>query len=167
MLDSHKAWITWGLAAVLAGTLLIRLIRVDQPITENYVGRQVPTAMVARNLERGRGFFHPQLDTAPFPNYFPVEPPVYQLLVVVLRSLTGWPLEASGRIVSAGATGLGALGLFVLVRKREGDRAALVAATAFALLPVTIRYGRAFQPDALMLGAVVLGLACWDRREDR
>ena len=34
---------------------------------------------------------------------------------------------------------------------------------AFAAFPLTIRYGRAFQPDATMLGAVVAGLACWDR----
>ena len=36
---------------------------------------------------------------------------------------------------------------------------------AFSLFPVTIRYGRAFQPDALMLGAVLAGLNCWDRAE--
>ena len=38
---------------------------------------------------------------------------------------------------------------------------------AFSLFPVTIRYGRAFQPDALMLGAVLAGLNCWDRAETR
>ena len=46
---------------------------------------------------------------------------------------------------------------------REGRRAALLAVTAFAVFPLTIRYGRAFQPDALALGACLRGLACWDR----
>ena len=40
---------------------------------------------------------------------------------------------------------------------------AFLAVAAFAVFPLTIRYGRAFQPDAAMMGAVVLGLACWDR----
>ena len=53
-----------------------RAIRAEQPILENYVGRQVPTAMVARNLARGSGFLDPQLDTGPFPNLFLVEPPI-------------------------------------------------------------------------------------------
>ena len=77
------------LTAVVIATVLIRLTRLDQPIVENYVGRQVPTAMVARNLDRGSGFLRPQLDTAPFPNYFVVEPPIYQALAVALRRATG------------------------------------------------------------------------------
>ena len=40
---------------------------------------------------------------------------------------------------------------------------ALLAVFVFSLFPLTIRYGRAFQPDASMLGATVAGLACWDR----
>src|SRR5262245_2502207 len=65
------------LAAILLATFGLRLIGLGQPIVENYVGRQVPTAMVARNLERGSGFLRPQLDTAPFPNLFRIEPPTF------------------------------------------------------------------------------------------
>src|ERR1700760_3609931 len=89
------------LGLLLLETFAIRAIRPDQPIVENYVGRQVPTAMVARNLERGSTFFWPQLDTAPFPNYFVVEPPVYQSFVVALCRLTGLGLTPSGRLISA------------------------------------------------------------------
>ena len=39
-------------AALLVLTFAVRAIEPGQPIVENYVGRQVPTAMVARNLER-------------------------------------------------------------------------------------------------------------------
>ena len=67
-----------------------------QPIVENYVGRQVPTAMVARNLDRGSGFLRPRLDTAPFPNYFVVEPPIYELGVVLLKRATGLSLGRLG-----------------------------------------------------------------------
>ena len=88
------------------------LIGLDQPIVENYVGRQVPTAMVARNLERGSGLLRPRLDTAPLPNYFLVEPPLYECGVVALRRATGLGLEAvgSGALGDGdGRRGLGAL----------------------------------------------------------
>ena len=45
------------MAAMVLLTFLIRAIDPGQPIVENYVGRQVPTAMVARNFDRGSGFF--------------------------------------------------------------------------------------------------------------
>ena len=150
------------LAGLLCATFALRAARLDQPIVENYVGRQVPTAMVARNLDRGSGFLRPQLDTGPFPNLFLVEPPLFATFAVGLRRLAGQALGPSGRLVSALATVLAGWGLFGLARRREGGCAALWAVAAFAVFPLTLRYGRAFQPDALMLGLVVAGLACWD-----
>src|SRR3954447_19459739 len=150
---------------LLALTFALRTIAIDQPIVENYVGRQIPTAMVARNLERGSGFFRPQLETAPFPNLFLVEPPIYAAAVVGLRRATGIALEPAGRLTSALGMTLGAWGLYGLVRRREGSRTALLALAAFAAFPLTIRYGRAFQPDALMLGTLIAGLRCWDESE--
>src|SRR5215218_1948297 len=101
-------------------TLILAVGDSAQPILENYVGRQVPTAMVARNLDRGSGLLRPQLDTGPFPNLFLVEPPVFALAAVGLRRALAWDLEPAGRLVSALATTLGAWGLFGLVRRREG-----------------------------------------------
>lgn len=121
--------------------------------------------MVARNLERGSGFLRPRLDTAPIPNLFLVEPPLYASAVVGLRRATGLALEPSGRLVSAMAMVLGAWGLFGLARRREGTAVAMASVATFAVFPLTIRYGRAFQPDALMLGALVAGLRCWDEFE--
>src|SRR5262245_8279870 len=86
------------LAGILLAALGLRGIGASQPIVENYVGRQVPTAMVARNLERGSGFFRPQLDTAPYPNLFLVEPPIYAAAVVGLRRVTRLALEPAGRL---------------------------------------------------------------------
>jgi hypothetical protein len=161
--NAPRPQVAWALGFILIVTFLIRAVFPGQPIVENYVGRQIPTAMVARNLERGSGLLYPQLDTAPFPNYFLVEPPLYELLVVAVRRASGLPLAAAGRIVSAMATVLAALGVFALARNRHGSHVALWSACAFGVFPLTIRYGRAFQPDALMLGAVLAGLACWDR----
>ena len=139
-----------ALAALLLATVAPPLVRLDQPIVENYVGRQVPTAMVARNLDRGSGFLRPQLDTGPFPNLFLVEPPVYAAAVVGLRRLTG----LADRPRRAGSSRrwrrrLGAWGLFGLVRRRERAAVALRRGRRRSrLLPVMIRYGRAVQPDA-------------------
>lgn len=151
-----------ALFGLLVGTFALRAIAADQPIVENYVGRQIPTAMVARNLERGSGFLRPQVETAPSPNLFLVEPPIYAAAVVGLRRATGLAIEPAGRLVSALATTLAAWGLFGLIRRREGGLAALFGLAAFATFPLTIRYGRAFQPDALMLGTLIAGLRCWD-----
>jgi len=142
-------------------TLLGRAVPPAQPIVENYVGRQIPTAMVARNLERGSGFFYPQLDTAPFPNYFVVEPPLYQSWVIALRQVSGWTLPSCGRLISALCSGLAAAALLWLVGRREPMGIAPVAGLIFLTLPVEMRYGRAFQPDAFALGLVLAGLACW------
>jgi hypothetical protein len=151
------------LALLLLAAVALRAVHRDQPIVENYVGRQIPTAMVARNLERGSGFLRPQLATGPFPNYFLVEPPLYQAAVVGLKRATGLALEPCGRLVSALGIALGAWGLFGLVRRREGSTTALLAVAVFIALPVTLRYGRAFQPDAPMLGAVLAGASLVDR----
>ena len=168
----HRDRLVLGLIlAAIFGALATRL---DQPIVENYVGRQVPTAMVARNLERGSGFLHPTLDTAPFPNRFLVEPPIYPQLVAWVRSGIGfvWGIsvepsvgfvwEIPGRLTSATLTTLGAWSFFGLVRRREGPTAALVSLASFGMFPVILRYGRAFQPDAAMLGFVLLGMRGWD-----
>ncbi|SIO60009.1 Dolichyl-phosphate-mannose-protein mannosyltransferase [Singulisphaera sp. GP187] len=154
-----------AVVGVLLLTVGIRAIKLDQPIVENYVGRQIPTAMVARNLARGSGFLRPQLDTAPLPNLFLVEPPLYALAAASLQRRTGLPLEASGRLVSALAIALGGWGLHGLAKRRLGGRPALLALAAFVIFPVTVRYGRSFQPDALMIGLLVAGMRCWDDYE--
>ncbi|GAC1471028.1 MAG: hypothetical protein NVSMB9_16710 [Isosphaeraceae bacterium] len=155
------------LGVLLVVAFLVRVAALDQPIVENYVGRQIPTAMVARNLGRGSGFLEPRLDVAPFPNRFLVEPPLYAGLSLAVRRLSGLALGASGRLVSALGTVLALWGLYGLTARREGTRVALWAVGVFACFPVTLRYGRSFQPDALMLGSVLAGMRCWDDFEWR
>lgn len=163
-----------GVGLMLAALAATLTVRAEQPIVENYVGRQIPTAMVARNLDRGSGFWRPTLDTAPFPNRFLVEPPVYAQMVaglkrwqVFIRDQLGWPAdgfvwERSGRWASAAMTTLGATAFYGLARRREGTTVALVALGMLGAMPVVLRYGRAFQPDATMLGFILVGLWGWD-----
>src|SRR5260370_24793456 len=99
-LTGGNARVTIALGILLGLTFLVRAVALDQPIVENYVGRQIPTAMVARNIERGSGFLNPSLDVAPFPNLFLIDPPVYATAVVGLRSASGLRLVASPQLVS-------------------------------------------------------------------
>ena len=105
------------------------------------------------------------LDTGPFPNFFLVEPPIYQSVVLEVRRFLASRIEPAGRLTSALATMLGAWGLYGLTRRREGTAVALLAIVVFGLLPVTIRYGRALQPDAFVLGLLIASLRCWDEYE--
>lgn len=151
-----------ALALILLVAFVVRAWNIDQPLVENYVGRQIPTAMAARNLERGSGFGAPRLDTGPFPNWFLVEPPIFQTAAIMIKHISFLSLEASGRIVSILGLILTVWGVWSLVRRRGSALAALSAAAAVASFPITIRYGRAFQPDSLALGCEIAGIALGD-----
>ena len=88
-----------------------------------------------------------------------VEPPVYPAWR--RRGAAAHGLAARGLRPDSlgGGDRAGRLGSFRAgpTPRRQAD--ALAAVMAFSLLPITVRYGRAFQPDALMLGAVLAGLA--------
>src|SRR2546429_124513 len=56
-------------------------------------------------------------------------------------------------------------GAFPAPQALRMERLLLAAVAAFSLFPITIRYGRAFQPDAMMLGTLLAGLHCWDEQE--
>jgi hypothetical protein len=152
-----------GLIVVVIGTWWCSGL--NQPILENYVGRQIPTAMVSRNLERGSGFFQPLLDTGPFPNRFLVEPPIYAQTAATLSRMSAIPLEPCGRLVSVIGLILACWGIAGIGKTRPGDRDAVAVFWLAGYLPVFIRYGRAFQPDVLALGLVLAGARLWDRYE--
>jgi len=153
----------FGLATllILAAVLLVRvrfeILHIDQPIFEGYVGRQVPTAMVARDLIREGAFFYPKLQTGPFPSWFLIEVPIYAQCVAWLEQATDFPLERCGRIVSLVSLTIGAIALGDLARRRYGLKVAFWSALFFLAWPVTIRYARAFQPDMLALALFLLG----------
>jgi hypothetical protein len=148
---------------VCAAAVSIRLVNWDQPLLENYIDRQVHTAMMAGNIARGGSLLRPEIDIGPFPAYYMLEFPGYPAMVAAAGKLTGWQLDATGRCISALAIAVACLAIFGIVRRSDGAATALVAAVVLALMPVTIRYGRAFQPDALMLALLVVGVWAADR----
>ena len=156
-----------ALALVLAVRLVLEILHLHQPIFEGYVGRQIPTAMVARNLATGGHFFYPRLQTGPFPSYFLVEPPIYACIAAILHKINALPLDASGRIVSLAGLSLTAIATFQICRKHWGLQSAQWATATLLAMPVALRYGRAFQPDMLALGLIFFALAMEDQSDDK
>jgi len=156
-------------AILIIAVLLVRardeFVHIDQPIFEGYVGRQVPTAMVARDLSREGSFLYPRLQTGPFPSWFLIEPPIYAQVVAWVEQLSEFPLERCGRIISLIAMLAGAAAIGDLTRRRSGLTAAGWSIVFFVAWPVTCRYARAFQPDMFALGLFLAGIA-FRRRAD-
>ncbi|MFM7315472.1 MAG: ArnT family glycosyltransferase [bacterium] len=150
--------LTASLAIVFIIRFGLELWNINQPIFEGYIGRQVPTAMVARGLARGDSFFYPKLQTGPFPSYFLVEPPIYAWLVARLYLSTGMAIETSARLVSMAGTIMTLAGIGLWVWRMIGRNATLFTWIVFLSMPVSIRFGRACQPDSLALGLVLLGI---------
>lgn len=155
------------LIIVLLLALAIRLVNLRQPLLENFVDRQVHTAMMARNLARGGSPFYPEIDVGPFPAYYMLEFPGYPAVVAALSGVLHIELDVAGRLFSALATAVACAALFGLVHPRDGRMVAWLAAMTLAVMPVAVRYGRAFQPDATMLGLLVAGVWAMDRWAER
>lgn len=147
---------------ILSIRVYMELSNLYQPIFEGYIGRQIPTAMVARGLATGGSFFYPSLQTGPFPSFFLVEPPIYGWLVSVLYSITGIDLNACGRIVSLVGLIFACIGIWIITRRYFGLKQALFSVILMICWPITIRYARAFQPDMLAIGTFLLGMSFYD-----
>lgn len=144
--------------AAVGGRAWIEISHIRQPIYEGYVGRQIPTAMVARGLARDGSFLYPRLQTGPFPSWFVIEPPIYAQAVALLVRILPLPLESCGRIVSLMALVLGTVALGAIGLRRFGPFEAGWAIVLMLSMPVSIRYARSVQPDMFALGSFLLGI---------
>src|SRR5262245_28296122 len=136
-----RVWVAASGIFLLA--IAVRLVNLDQPLLENFIDRQVHTAMMARNLTRNGSIFYPAIDIAPFPAYYMLEFPGYPALVITAATISGLELDVMGRLVSATAMATACLLIYDLMRRRDGQWAGILAGAALAVMPVTLRYGRA------------------------
>ncbi len=145
-------------------TLIPRLYKIDNSISDWHSFRQADTAMVARNFaQNGFNILHPQTDNIlaisdskkPNPNgYTFLEFPIYTLIVGVVWQTFGVHVELA-RLVSAIFASFSAIFLFLLVRKFSSVKIAAISSAVFALIPYSIYYGRVVMPNSTM---VCLGL---------
>ena len=152
--------------AVLFLAAALRFYYINLPLVEPYNSqtRQGVSAMIVRNMYRhGFNIFYPELDeNGRGPYLFNAEMPIYAALMATGYKISGGVHEWAARSVSVLFSMGTLLMLYLLIRRRAGEAAALGASLFFALSPMSVALARAVQPDGLMLFASVAALYTFD-----
>jgi hypothetical protein len=154
------------LAGLLLLTLLVRLPGIARPLVGNFATKNVVYAMIARNWAEGRSDFrYPTLDclAAGQRSLHMLELPCSAYLTGWLWKTFGGSLDVWGRATAIGFTLASVSVLFWMVRRRHGPVAAVGAATALAISPVSIIYGQSFMLESSLVFFTVGTVWCLDR----
>ena len=160
---------TWVLPAVLlllvAAGLGAHALLLDAPLLEGAAGKQTHTAMIARNLYRGRATVaRPIVDDLGTPGYFIKELPALPAAAALLYGAAGGVHDGYGRLLSVLAWLCGVPVVCALLRRGNGPTEVLVAAAWWIGAPLAFIYSRAFMSDAAMVTAscaTLLALVRW------
>ncbi len=152
------------LAFVALLSLLVHAKGLTAPLLDLHYHRQVNTASIARGYWRdARPIQEPRIDwDGASDRLAATELPVYMWVYGKLWPIAGLG-EKWGRLISAAASLLTALLLFVFFEKELGREAAFWGAAIFSLLPVEVYFGRTVQPEAVALLALISTLVFWSR----
>lgn len=161
------------ISAIIALFIGVRTYRLNAPLADWHSWRQADTAAVARNfIQEKFDLLYPQSDSLwalsehqlPNPNrYFMNEFPLYNATVAVIYQYFGIN-HVYGRVVSIATSTLGAIYLFLLVKKLLGFNYAFTSLLYYSLLPFNIYYNRVFMPDPTFAAFSIITLyytVCW------
>jgi hypothetical protein len=159
---------------ILVSGFLVRLYKFSGPVADWHSWRQVDTSSVSRNfVATGINLLHPtyhDLSNVPSgkyenPNGFRfVEFPIYNVFQAELFMTVGhFTLEEWGRLVTIICSLLSAVFLYLIVKKRQGILAALLASFFFVFLPYSIYYSRTILPDPLMVTFILGAIYFFDQ----
>lgn len=165
---------------ILAGILLLamglRLYHVGALPLGRHDWRQSDTAAVARNFyEHGYRFLQPEVDwgamrrdSPPGPTAAGMEFPVYQFTTALLYGVFGVNVVWA-RILSVVGSLIGVFFFHRLVELQIDRRTANWSCLLYAILPLSIYYGRTIQPESWLIAASIAGIYCFARwvRSDR
>lgn len=155
---------------LVAAGLGTHALLLDAPLLEGAAGKQTHTAMIARNLYRGRATVtRPIVDDLGAPGYFIKELPALPAAAALLYRAAGDVHDAYGRLLSVLAWLCGVPVVFALLRRGNGSIACLVAAAWWIGAPLAFVYARAFMSDAAMVTAscaTLLALVRWRERPE-
>jgi len=129
--------------------LAFRLWGVTHPLLDFHSWRQTLTATIAKNFfTGGMNLLHPATNWAE--EHYEFEFQIYPYLVALLYKVFGFH-DLLGRLTAI-AFSLGSMWMLYLLGKRYFDKTvAVIAAGAFAILPLSVFYTRAFMPESAML----------------
>jgi 4-amino-4-deoxy-L-arabinose transferase-like glycosyltransferase len=143
---------------LLIGAVL-RLVNLNAPVLGVHSWRQADTAAIARNaFEAGLPFWLPQVDWGGASSGFAeTDPPLYSQSVAWLYGWFGvqeWLARGLSLLLSL-------IALWLLVRLGQqlvGTEAGWWGGLLFAVLPLSVFYGRSIQPESLLLACSALAL---------
>ncbi|HEX9438852.1 MAG TPA: glycosyltransferase family 39 protein, partial [Roseiflexaceae bacterium] len=170
-----RSWLrrSWPALALALLALALRCYGLRAPLLDYHSWRQADTAAIARNYAtNGYHLFYPQVDWGgTTPGYVESEFPLYTYTLALLYRLFG-VREWLGRMLTALASAAAVVALYGLVRSGQrsaglGERAALYAGLALALMPFPIYFGRTVMPDTWMLLAAILAIWTYQRWLER
>lgn len=159
------------LLAILAGSFLVRLYKIDSPVADWHSWRQADTVAVSRNfIKYGFDLLHPRYDdisSTQSGTFNPkglrlVEFPLYNAIVAVFFSLFGVH-EAYARLVSVVSSLVTLVCIYVLVATRLGKPTGLLASFLFGFLPYNVYFSRAIFPENFALALAMVSLVFADR----
>ena len=159
----RPAWLPIGLGS------LLRLVQIWMPVLGIHSWRQADTAAMARHFSQaGTPIWLPQIDwSGASAGFVESEFPIYPFLVSRLYTLMGVQ-EWLGRGLSVLCSGLTIWLVMRLGRRWFSPQAGWWAGLAFAIAPLGVYFGRAFQAEALLLlcaAGALESLSLW--REQR
>jgi 4-amino-4-deoxy-L-arabinose transferase-like glycosyltransferase len=150
------------LFVVILLSIAVRFVNIDSTVIGWHSWRQADTAALARNFhDSGEGILYPRADWGGG-GYVETEFQAYTYLVSLMYGIVGVH-EAIGRLISVLFSILAIAGVYFLARRFYDENVGLIASTVYAVLPLTMFYGRAFMPESMMLSLIIWGLYFFDR----
>ncbi|HBU68836.1 MAG TPA: hypothetical protein DEE98_00455 [Elusimicrobia bacterium] len=140
--------------AVFAIALSLRLWHITNPLLDEHSWRQTGSGMVARNYAANMNFFQPTVD---FDYRYPMAYGLFEYVVGLLSKVFGFS-DLLGRSVSLFTFVFGFIYFYKLVLRYFNESVALWSSFFYAILPVSVFYTRAFQPDGNMVSASIVFL---------
>ncbi len=140
-----------ALLACVALAVALRAGALDRPLLGNFATKNCVYAMIARNWAEGRAsLWYPTLDqlAGGQRSLHMLEWPVSAYLTGWLWRTLGGSLDAWGRATSVVWLAAAVAVLFLFVKRRHGQHAAVGAAVLLAVSPVSIVYGQSFMLEA-------------------
>ncbi len=157
---------------ILLVALGARLRGITNPLLDDQGWRQADTASMASHmlghLTDIPSVFLPQLNyDGVTPQKVELEFPFLPYLLACTWTLFGWA-DSWGRLWSVGLSLITVGGIYDLGRKMFTDRAGLMAAAIYALMPLSIYYGRVVMPEPMAQAWSIWALAMiWRWRNTR
>lgn len=156
--------VRWFLLVTILGVaLLVRLKGITNPLLDDQAWRQADTASIAfhmlGHLQDFPKVLLPQLNyDGIVPQNVELEFPIFPYLLAWTWALFGWA-DVWGRLWAVFLSLISLCGLYDLGRNLFSDRVGILAIAIYALMPMSIYYGRVVMPEPMAQALSIWALA--------